>query len=449
AAALAGVALLTGAGQPLRAAERPAGLDQVQQIVVIYMENRAFDTLYGLFPGAEGIANAGATATQTDKDGKPYATLPPVMDTEHKPAIVDPRFPKDLPNKPFLIDPYVPTNQKTGDLVHRYYQQLQQINGGKMDRFAAESDAGGLVMGYYDGRPMQLWKYAQKYTLADHFFQAAIGGSFLNHQWLICACTPHNPNAPADLWAQLDANGRMVKDGAYTPDGYAVNTIMPAYTPYRKTASDPARRLQPVTLPTIGDRLSEKGIPWVWYSGGWDDAVAGKPGPLFQYHHQAFAYYERYGDNTPGRAQHLKDWKDFSAAIDAGKIPAVVFYKPYGDENQHPGYAEVDSGDRHVADILRRIEAGPQWKSTVVIITYDENGGSWDHVPPPIADRWGPSTRVPALIISPFAKKGHVDHTHYDTTSILAFIELRHGLKPLTDRDAKANPLLGALHFTK
>lgn len=150
---------------PAAAADPPApkpGLDKVGHIIVLYLENRSFDHLYGLFPGANGIANAGATATQTDRDGKPFETLPPVMNTNPKPAIVDTRFPANLPNRPFAADPYAGIEQTTGDLVHRFYQQQEQINGGKMDRFAVVSDGGGLAMSHYDGSALPLWDYAKR-----------------------------------------------------------------------------------------------------------------------------------------------------------------------------------------------------------------------------------------------------------------------------------------------
>ncbi|HUN53429.1 MAG TPA: alkaline phosphatase family protein, partial [Candidatus Sulfotelmatobacter sp.] len=112
------------AASPLAAAEKPAhGLDKVKHIIVIYLENRSFDNLYGLFPGANGLANAAATATQVDKGGQPYAVLPQPINTSVKPPAPDPRFPANLPNKPFDIDPFVPIDQPTGDLVHRFYQE--------------------------------------------------------------------------------------------------------------------------------------------------------------------------------------------------------------------------------------------------------------------------------------------------------------------------------------
>lgn len=425
-------------------ADIPAGMEKIRHIVVIYLENRSFDHLYGLFPGANGLSNAGATAIQTDRDGKPYATLPPVMLTHTKPATVDARFPSDLPNRPFDIGAYVPLDQKTSDLTHLFYHNQMQINGGRNDRFAAISNAGALAMGYYDGRSLPLWKYATQYTLADNFYQAAFGGSFLNHFWLICACTPRYPDAPAEIRAVLDDNGKLLKDGAITPDGYAVNTIQPHYLPHR---SGQHKTLPPQTLPTIGDRLTEKNIGWAWYSGGWNDALSGQPAPTFQFHHQPFVYFGHYADGSENKARHLKDESDFLVAIERGALPPVSFYKPLGIHNEHPGYADVMTGEKHVADIIKRIERSPMWPNTAIIVTYDENGGFWDHAAPPQGDRWGPGTRIPAIIISPFAKRGHVDHTPYDTTSILKFIETRFGLKPLGERDAQANGLMGAFDF--
>jgi acid phosphatase len=125
----------------------------------------------------------------------------------------------------------------------------------------------------------------------------------------------------------------------------------------------------------------------------------------------------------------------------------VAFYKPIGTLNEHPGYAEIMSGDAHIDDLLNKIEKSPIWNSSIIIITYDEHGGYWDHVPPPKVDRWGPGLRVPTMLISPFAKKGFVDHTVYDTTSILKLIEQRFHLATLGTRDRDAGDLTNALQF--
>jgi phospholipase C len=443
--AVCALAALSAAGAA-PAQDAPAGLSRVEHILVIYLENRSFDNLFGAFPGADGLANADAAALQVDEAGKPYTVLPPVMDTASRPPRPDPRFPKDLPNRPFDIGRFVPLDEKTPDLVHRFYQEQMQIDGGRMDRFAAVSNAGGLAMGFYDGSHTKLWAYARRFVLLDHFFHAAFGGSFLNHFWLVCACTPVYPNAPAGIVAKLDAEGRMIEDGKVTPDGFAVNTLQPAFLP-RKADTAPADILPPQDAPTIGERLDEKGVSWAWYSGGWNDAVALRPDRDFQFHHQPFVYFRRYADGADARARHLKDESDLLAAIESGTLPSVAFYKPIGAENEHPGYADILAGDEKVAEVLERIESSPLWNDIAVVVTYDENGGFWDHVAPPMIDRWGPGTRVPAIVVSPFAKKGAVDHTPYDTTSILKFIELRFALEPLGARDAAADGLEGAFDF--
>ena len=126
-------------------------------------------------------------------------------------------------------------------------------------------------------------------------------------------------------------------------------------------------------------------------------------------------------------------------------LPAVSFIKPLGPDNEHPGYADLARGQQHVADLVDAVRNSPYWADTLIVLTYDENGGSWDHVAPPVADRWGPGTRVPTIGVSPFAKRGFVDHKVYDTTSILKTIENRWGLAPLGTRDGTANDLSNML----
>jgi phospholipase C len=426
----------------------PAQLKKIKHVIVIYQENWSFDSLYGDFPGANGIDNAGKTVAQVDKQGFPYTVLPQPIDTTLKPPAPDPRFPANLPVLPFDASLYVPVGQKTGDLVHRFYQEQYQIDGGKMDKYVAWSDAAGLVMSYYDATNLPEGKLAQQYTLADNYFHAAFGGSFLNHFWLVCACTPTFPNAPASMVAQLDANGMMVKDGAVTPDGYVVNTSFTVNNPHPATIP-PANLVPLQTQPTIGDRLSDKKISWAWYSGGWNDALAGHPDPLFQFHHQPLAYFANYADGTKAKSEHLKDITDFFSAIKTESLPAVSFIKPLGPDNEHPGYTDLLRGQQYVADLVTTIKNSEYWEDTAIFITYDENGGRWDHVAPPTVDRWGPGTRVPLIVISPFARKGYIDHTAYDTTSILKFIESRWNLKPLGTRDSAATNLLNAFNFNQ
>jgi len=300
----------------------------------------------------------------------------------------------------------------------------------------------------------------------------AFGGSFLNHFWLVCACTPEDRDAPAAMRAQLDERGWLrtragsppsvlsgapvFLDGAVTPDGYSVNTAQPPWQPSRvpparggdSRGTDPKRHtLPPQSQKTIGDTLTAKGVTWAWYAGAWNAALQDgmqapeaprrviatnvNGAPYFAPHHQPFNYFARFAPGTADRERHLKDYAELVAAIEQGTLPQVAFYKPQGTLNEHPGYTDVLSGDIHIAELVSLIKASPLWSSTAIIITYDENGGFWDHVAPPAGDRWGPGTRIPTLIISPRAKRGFVDHTLYDTTSIIKLITRRFGLESL------------------
>jgi phospholipase C len=478
---------LAGCGAP---GLREAPLDRIQTIVVIYAENHSFDNMYGMFPGANGVANATADQkTQLDHDGKPLSRLPAVYNG----GKVDPRYPASLPNGPFRIDA-PPINARIDQIVpspiHAYWQNMEQINGGRNDKFVAMTTVGAWAMGYYDGSSQKMWQWARRYTLADNFFMGAFGGSFLNHQWLICACTPVFRDAPQAIRAQLDERGMLkrrdaspksvldglvqVYDGQVTPDGYAVNTSQP---PYQPSGTPPAaggnldladaskHPVPPQAAKTIGDTLSAKGVSWAWYSGAWQQALADgrrdpkekraviynrdAGSPNFQAHHQPFNYFARFAPGTADRAKHIRDGEELLQAIDQGTLPQVSFYKPAGRLTQHPSYTDIQSGDIHMAEVLERLEKSPQWKNMLVIVTYDENGGYWDHVPPPRGagwgDRWGPGTRIPTIIVSPFARRGHVDHTSYDTTSILKLITKRFGLEPLPGVREKTGDLTGAL----
>lgn len=418
---------------------------KIDHIIVIYLENRSFDNLFRGFEGSDNSAHSKKPfAPQSDNNHTRYVQLP--MGEEAKklglPSFVD--------NEPFLLDGMVSRDKIIPDMVHRFYQNQLQINGGKNDRFVEISDEKALTMGYHDMRKSALWHYAKKYTLCDHFFAAAFGGSFLNHQWLIAARTPYVGLESNLSRYELSSTNEIIRDGILTPDGYAVNTIQPFYPPYKAKYADASMRLQPLMYDTIGDRLSAKDISWSWYSGGYDEAVDGHGDKVnYQYHHNPFLYFKKYAPGTLGR-EHIKDERLFFSELRDGKLPHVVFFKPHAADNQHPGYASVNAADKKVREIVESIQKNQKvWKKSVIIVTYDENGGLWDHVSVPKGDRWGPGTRIPAIIISPYAKHGYVDHTSYDTTSILKLIERRYGLTPLSNRDAKAHDLTKTLQLVK
>ena len=431
---------------------------------------------------------------QRDRDGSLLQTLPPVWGgvLQVGPQTVDgvtyapgEQYQQNLPNAPFALkgpnQEDLPLNLVTRDLWHVFYQNQMQINDGKNDQFVAWGDSGGLPMGYYaqSQYSLRLWDVAREFVLCDNFFQGAFGGSFLNHQYLISAAVPFYPNANTSVAeAQIavlqgdDPTGTRLEPlakspasamtgapqfgpSALTPDGFAVNTMAPPYWP--TWIRDPERPdfakpdlpsvLVPQSHEHIGDKLSKKNIDWAWYAGAWQatlEQFKGSDGipkiPNFQYHHQPFNYFVQQGPQNPQeRTKRLRDGglgdeaatNRFLADAEAGKLPAVSFYKPQGNLNLHAGYADVAAGDRHLDRVLKVLRSSPQWDNMVVVLTVDENGGWWDHVAPPKGDRWGPGTRIPALVVSPFARKGTVDHTVYDTASILRLITRVHQLEVL------------------
>src|SRR5438067_8561906 len=405
----------------------------INHIVVIYEENHSFDNLYGGWEGVNGRSSAAAANRLQVRQvgGTPYACL-----LQQDVNLTSPPLPADctgeayashFTNAPFSIEQYLPPSARTcpqpgvfapnglppsqsnlpggctRDIVHRFYQEQYQLNNGQQNRYVTGSDAVGLVMGHYNTRALPIYQYlhsdgAPKYAIADDFFQSAFGGSFLNHQWLIAAATPAWPGIPSDRYSIVDGNGfpnatypqytptTAVRDSAGTQQcgvpttnphvacgDYAVNTIQPAYQPFRGSPQLPAQ-----TGPTIGDRLSAGGVSWAWYSGGWSNAdgdvnapgwtngtVPGVcadpdsspnpawpycPNKVFQFHHQPFNYYANYAPGTPGRT-HLRDEAEFNQLVQSSSkscsLNSVSFIKPIGLENEHPGYTSESKGSDH------------------------------------------------------------------------------------------------------
>jgi phospholipase C len=461
-------------------------IEKVKHIIVIYQENWSFDSLYGQFPGANGLANGFDTTPQYDVKASPaysqliYKTPRPLN------GAVDANFPSSpdgnlgwfsnpsvaLPLIPYDFTNYVAADVKTGDIVHRFYhEQLQIDNGllepklGDLGKFVTWSDNPGLVLSYLDATNLPEGMLAQEFTLCDNFFHSAYGGSFLNHQWLVAASTPPwTAPIPAGFPSSYNPATKTLNDNQLSFDGkFAINTLQPLMAPFAP-GTVPAKRLlinntdpsQPGYTPNIGNRLDDAGIDWKWYSGGWSDALANNVtanNELFQFHHQPFAFFTKYapfsnapaaGDTTgtlnpatTGPTAHLQDETSFFADVASGRLPPVSFVKPIGKNNEHPGYTDEVTGQQHVADLVTAVRNSKIWKDSVIIITYDENGGRWDHVPPKVrADKWGTGVRIPTIIVSPFARRGFVDHNEYETVSILKLIERRFHLAPLAARDA-------------
>ena len=288
---------------------------------------------------------------------------------------------------------------------------------------------------------------------------------------------------------------------------YAVNTIYTNNLVPVGTATGPGTSVMPSINDSnpsganyehnIGDLLSSAGVSWKWYSGGWNEALQYTPSnPAynsannttfntwnatynFQWHHQCFAYFDNYAPfgttivdpavsgsdplvgnqvgitGSTSSAAHLQDETNFFSDVTNNTLPQVCFIKPVGLNNEHPGYAALQVGMAHVQSIIQAVQQNRSlWAHTMIVITYDEHGGRWDHVAPPHRDIWGPGSRVPCLVISPYAKQSYIDHTQYDTSSILATIEARFltqggNTTTLNSLDANATPLTNTLTNTQ
>jgi phospholipase C len=282
---------------------------------------------------------------------------------------------------------------------------------------------------------------------------------------------------------------------------YVVNTSFSVQARYPPRAI-PERLVPLLTYKTVGDRLNDAGVDWAWYSGGWSNAngLTGQPGwtngdaPMlrafadaegkpvsnsrgcsdptadpstewpvcpdkdFQYHHQSFNYFYNWSNATPqtqaNRARNLQDMAAWYPLTQGEKceLKPVSFVQELGPRNQHPGYGSAYVGDEQIASVLKSIYDGPCAQDTLTVVTYDEFGGAWDHVPPPgqgpttkgAHDAFGPGTRIPALLVSNSLPRSGVDSTTYDLASVIGTITARFELEPVNSRDSEQATLWSA-----
>jgi len=407
--------------------KRMAPANNVKTIVVIYAENRGFDNLYGLFPGANGIPGVNPTSTgtavaQNDFDGSVLPTLPPTwggVTAAGQSVTITPASTANMPNQMFHIDSpsgfgstgtVVGQNGITRDLWHRFYQNQMQFNGGKNDKFAAFADAGGLTMGYYDGADLPFYYgLYNTFAIGDRYCASVLGPTFPNRFYLL----------------------------AGTSFGHIRNDF-----------PDPTGFSQP----TVFNRLDAAHVSWrIYYS---QLPFAG-----------LFAYVR---NHAPGNVVPISQYYADAAA---GSLPQVSFVDPVFaatntvENDEHPP-SDVQVGQNFAAQVINSLFKSPNWSSSALFLTYDEHGGFYDHAAPPSApipdaippmlqpgdapgafDRYG--IRVPVAVVSPFARPHFVSHVVHDHTSILRFIERRFDLPALSRRDAKADPMLEFFDFKR
>ena len=383
---------------------------RIDHVVFIVKENRSFDHLFGLFPGANG-ARSGLTC-----DGR---TVPLVRATDDAPG----------PN-------------------HSFEGGLNAIDGGRMDCFS-ELDGGEHLESYVQYRPHDIpnyWAYAKRFVLADRFFSSTYGPTGVEHLFTLAAQTdrfvdheratppgqygldgvPREYCADRSEWAwsfrRLDAG--ETQDARQLEDSRQLWTLRDRYWMERWPCID---------VPVLPDRLSEADISWRYYLGD-----NGYVQPLDMVRHVRFG--PAYRRVVPDDA--------FLSDLAAGRLPAVSWLIPDVEVSDHPASGSLCAGENWTVEVLDALMRSPEWEHTAVVLTWDDFGGFYDHEPPPHVDLFGFGPRVPMLLISPWARRGLVTHEPLEFSSVLKMIETIWGLEPLTMRDRKASDMLDLFDFT-
>jgi phospholipase C len=389
------------AGRPHVQAASLIGIHKIRHVVVIMQENRSFDSYFGTFPGADGLPR---------QNGRFTVCVP------------DPR--KGICQRPY----HDHLNRNTGG-PHEHFDAIRDIDGGKMDGFLRQarrglapaclssSDApicsfGALhpdVMGYHDAREIpNYWKYARRFVLQDHMFQP-------DTSWSL----------PAHLFMVSEWSARCHRKGDPMSCVNAVeNPLAPPHEPQNPTGRKPDYAWTDLTYLLHGKR-----VPWAYYvfAGAQpdcdDDAAACRP-----VHQSA---------ETPGiwnplpwfttvrrdhQLRNIKPMKSFYVAAKRGALPSVSWITPNNHFSEHPPNL-VTNGQAFVTGVINAVMRSRDWNSTAIFLAWDDWGGFYDHVVPPQVDINGYGLRVPALVISPYARRGYIDHQVLSFDAYAKFIE--------------------------
>jgi phospholipase C len=491
----------------------------IKHMIVIFDENVSFDHYFGTYPNA---LNLPGEPVFHAKPGTPAVNGLTGTLLDRNPNFLNTAVNKDDAAKPFRLSR---AQAATADESHDYTAEQRAFHAGLMDSFPRytgqlgspkakqrlknegmegslhyANQTKGLVMGYYDGNTVTaLWNYAQRYAINDNSFSSTFGPSTLGAIELISGQT----NGIAD---KVNAGNTVIEggDGTFTEisDG----------DPLGDLCSAPSGALLQFDGNNIGKMLSKKNVTWGWFQGGFDLTKTNPNGTTdclrssyskivkvsdldYNPHHQPFQYYKETANLAHTRpssvrmigydgdaANHQYDTDDFFDAVKAGNYPAVSFLKAPAYQDGHAGYSDPLDEQAFVVKVINFLQTQPDWKSTAVILAYDDSDGWYDHQMGPIVNqsttradaltgpgecgdgstalpgphtahaqgRCGYGPRLPLLVVSPYAKQNYVDHTLTDQTSVLRFIEDNWlGGERVGDGsfDAIANPITGMFDF--
>jgi phospholipase C len=424
----------SAAGEDRAAAEKTK--TPIKHFISLMQENHSFDNYFGTYPGVDGIPEG--TCMPIDpraefrwggrtwhygqrrsfgrflrrREGRTYPDWASSHPDDAARVFGDARAQASAP-RGGCIRPFHIGDRAVQDLGHNTRVFADQFAGGQMNGFvdAILRDMGRIgrvVMGHYDARDLPYyWNIADEYVLFDRFFTSAAGGSVWNHMFWVSG----------------------------TPGNYEADVI-----PDRGFGD----------IPTIFDRLEERGITWKFYVQNYDPTInfrsprTGDRGSQLVW--VPLLNYARFLDD-PKLSRHIVDLEEYYEDLRRGTLPAVSYIAPSGSSEHPPG--SIQAGQRFVRNLINALMRSSVWKSSAFSWTYDDWGGFYDHVRPPRVDPYGYGFRAPALLVSPYAKRGRVDSTTLDFTSYLKFIEHNWGIEPLARRDRRANNLLSAFDFSR
>jgi len=396
------VMILALAGCSASAAVGPVGIHKIQHIVIIMQENRSFDSYFGTYPGADGIPM---------RNGMPVACLPNAAGP--------------------CVRPYHDTSDLNTGGPHSATDAVADIDGGKMDGFIVSARCGQCgcngqlniacgknqhltdSVGYHDGRELKnYWAYARNFVLQDRMFEPNASWSLPQHLFMVsewsakcaaigvpmsCRNELEHPDSPRDLLGLVGVSAPPGRpDYAWTDLTYLLhkNHVSWAYYVARGTEPD-CRDDSTACVP----RIQSARTPGIW-----------NPLPSFD------------TVKADGELSNVQDIANFFKAAASGELPAVTWLIPSNEESEHPP-ALVSAGQAYVTRVINAVMRSPNWKSTAIFLSWDDWGGFYDHVVPPRVDENGYGLRVPALVISPYARKRYIDHQTLSHDAYVKFIE--------------------------
>ncbi|HEX6510327.1 MAG TPA: alkaline phosphatase family protein [Chloroflexota bacterium] len=404
-AAAAQITVVPGEAQePVRACNHNPLCLPIRHIVIMDKEDRTFDNLFGRFPGADG-----ATTYRT-ADG----TVHPL---NHEPVNII----RSLSKAPADFRIAYDSGKLDGFSQIRGAMQPDAFTGKLMDMSDSQ---------LYQSDIPNYWRYASTFTLADHFFSSVSSNSFPNHLLSIAGQAANTDDIPTSLnvsshpnrWGCDAAPGTLVEQ---RPPSGAYTFTFPCFD-----------------FATLGDRLDAQRISWAYYAPTLDQ-------PGYQWSAFDAVKHIRFG---PAWQHHVTPYTQFAQDARAGRLPAVSWLVEPQKYSDHPSLGSICDGENWTVQQLDAIMSNPrEWAQTAVILTWDDWGGFYDHVRPPQGENpyIMDGLRVPAIVISPYARRGYVDHTTYTYASMLRFAEVVFGLQPLSSLDARAKDMRNAFDFTR